>query len=483
MWTEDDLVTLDALTLSRSIHRREVSCVEVMRACLARIAHYNREYNAIIALQPENELLAQAADADAELDRGQSRGWLHGIPQAVKDLSEVRGLPFTQGSPLFRDRVSTTDSPAIARIRDAGALFIGKTNTPEFGLGSQTFNPVHGATRNAYDPARTAGGSSGGAAVALALRMLAVADGSDFAGSLRNPAAFNNVFGFRPTIGRVVDEVTEVFHLRMGVSGPMARTVPDLAALLATMAGPDPRSPYAIHEDPRRFLEPLERDLTGMRVGWLGDFNGHLAMEAGVLNLCEQATHVFTELGASVEPVMPRFDMESLFRHWMTLRHWQIGGSLLPAWNDPAMRAQLKPEAAWEVEQGLKVSAFDVTAAAAVRSAWYRETERLFARYDYLLLPAAQVFPFDVQQRWPERIGARVMDTYHRWMEVVIPVTMAAGPALCVPAGFNDAGLPMGLQVWGRWGDDFGVLQVGRAYERATNWVGRRLPPGLDADR
>ncbi len=470
---------LDALALSSAIHGHKVSCTEVMEATLSRIAVRNGPANAIVALRDGDTLLAEARAADADLARGDSRGWLHGIPIAVKDLADAAGLPTSKGSPLFAGSLPETDDPFVARMRAAGAIFIGKTNTPEFGLGSHTFNPVFGATRNAYDPTRTSGGSSGGAAVALALRMVAVADGSDHAGSLRNPAAFNNVFGFRPTVGRVVDAADELFLPRLAVSGPMARTVADLAALLATQAGPDPRAPLALDDDPEMLRGPLDRDMRGLRFGWLGDFGGHLAMEPGVLDLCASAAAVFEEMGATVETALPAFDMERLFQAWRRLRHWVVGATLHDLWADPARRDQLKPEARWEVEEGLRLTAFEVTAAAAVRSEWFREVARMFDRFDYLLLPAAQLFPFPVETTWPREIAGRTMDTYHRWMEVVIPVTMAAGPAACVPAGFNAAGLPMGLQVWGRYRDDFGVLQAARAHEAATGWVAKRPPPGL----
>lgn len=466
----------DALRLSAAIQAREVSCVEVMTAYLRRIAAQNPGVNAIVALRPESRLLAEAAAADRELARGRSRGWLHGIPQAVKDLAEAEGLAFTQGSPIFRGTVAEKDAPFVARMRAAGAIFIGKTNTPEFGLGSQTHNPVFGPTRNAYDTSRTSGGSSGGAAVALAMRMLPVADGSDHAGSLRNPAAFNNVFGMRPSIGRVVDHVEEVWLPRLSVSGPMGRTVADLAALLATQAGPDPRAPLALDEDPARFGDALERDMRGLRFGWLGDFDGHLATEPGVLETCEAAARVFEDLGAIVEPARPDFDMERLFQAWKRLRHWQVGAALAPLWRDEAKRALMKPEARWEVEEGLKLPAFEVSAASAVRSAWFQAVRRLFERFDFLLLPSAQVWPFPVETLWPREIAGRAMDTYHRWMEVVIPVTMAGGPSISVPAGFGEAGLPMGLQIWGPWRGDFAVLQAARAHERATDWVGRVRP-------
>lgn len=471
----------DALDLSRAIHAREMSCEEVMSAFLEQISQQNPWSNAIVALRPADALLAEASEADRALAAGRSRGWMHGLPQAVKDLAEAKGLRFTQGSPIYRDAIAEKDAPFVAKMRAAGAIIIGKTNTPEFGLGSQTHNPVFGATRNAYDPGRTSGGSSGGAAVALALRMLPVADGSDHAGSLRNPAAFNNVFGMRPGVGRVVDNVDEVWLPRLAVSGPMARTVEDLAALLAIQAGPDPRVPYSIDADPAAFRRPLDRDMSGLRFGWLGDFGGHLATEPGVLETCEAAARVFEDLGAVVEPAAPGFDMERLFQAWMRLRHWQVGATLAPLWRDAGNRALMKPEAVWEVEEGMKLSAFDVTAASAVRSAWFQAVRRLFERFDFLLLPSAQVWPFPVETLWPKAIAGRAMDTYHRWMEVVIPVTMAGCPAISVPAGFGSQGLPMGLQIWGPWRGDFAALQAARAHERATEWVKRAPPPSLRA--
>lgn len=465
-----------ALDLSKAIHGRQVSCVEVMRAYLGRIGAKNGRVNAIVALRPEEALLAEAEAADRALAEGRSLGWLHGVPQAIKDLAEAEGLRFTQGSPIFRDTVAEKDTPFVARMRAAGAIFIGKTNTPEFGLGSQTHNPVFGATRNAYDPSRTSGGSSGGAAVALAMRMLPVADGSDHAGSLRNPAAFNNVFGLRPGIGRVVDNVDEVWLPRLAVSGPMGRTVADVAALLATQAGPDPRAPHSINEDPGRFREGLDRDMRGLRFGWLGNFDGHFATDPGVMETCEAGARVFEDLGATMEHARPDFDMEGLFQAWKQLRHWQIGATLAPLWQDEEKRALMKPEAQWEVEEGMKLSAFEVTAASTVRSAWFHAVRRLFERYDFLLLPSAQIWPFPVETLWPKEIAGRAMDTYHRWMEVVIPVTMSGCPAISAPSGFGPEGLPMGLQIWGPWRGEFAVLQAARAHERATEWVDRVRP-------
>jgi amidase len=474
----DDVSTLDAIDLSQAIHARKISCVAVMEACLDRIERLNPVVNAIVSLRERADCLKEAASLDQELAGGRSRGWMHGFPQAIKDLAAAQGFATTQGSPLFRQQIAEADAIFVARMRAAGSIIIGKTNTPEFGLGSQTFNPVFGITRNAYDQSRTAGGSSGGAAVALALRMLPVADGSDHAGSLRNPAAFNNVLGLRPAYGRVPSATEEVFVPQMGVAGPMARKTRDLAALLAVQSGYDPRVPYSVREEPSAFLGPLVREMKGLRIGWLGDLGGHLPMEQGVLTLCCEALRTFETLGAEVSDAALGFDPELVWRSWIKLRSWQVGAGLLPIYQDPARRDMLKPEARWEVEQGMALSAYEVMQASGVRSQFYQHVRTLFERFDILVLPSAQLFPFAADTHWPQEIAGRRMDTYHRWMETVIPVTMSGCPALNVPAGFNAQGLPMGMQLWGPNQSERLLLEIGQAYETATAWVDRH-PPAL----
>ncbi|MDH5567661.1 MAG: amidase, partial [Myxococcales bacterium] len=294
-----ELVGMSALELSKAIRSKRVSCREVMVAFLDQIERVNPVVNAIVSLQDREALLQQARQRDAELARGEVRGWMHGLPHAVKDLAATRGIRTTWGSPLL-DTVPQADDLFVERLRKSGAIFIGKTNTPEFGLGSQTYNTVFGTTRNAYDPSKTAGGSSGGAAAALALRMLPVADGSDMMGSLRNPAAFNNVIGFRPSHGRVPYAGGELFLDPLSVEGPMGRSVADVAMLLAVMAGPDSRFPPSIEQDPSRFVEPLQRSFAGTRLAWLGNLDGTLPMEPGILELCEAAFPAFRDIGCSV---------------------------------------------------------------------------------------------------------------------------------------------------------------------------------------
>jgi amidase len=474
-----DVVMLDGAELAAAIRAKRVSCVEVMTAYLDHIERVNPRVNAIVALRDRDALLREARERDEQLARGRYLGPLHGFPQAIKDLAPARGIRWTSGSPLFKDRVAQTDAVFVRRMKDAGAIVIGKTNTPEFGLGSHSYNPVFGTTLNAYDQSRAAGGSSGGAAAALALRMLPVADGSDYAGSLRNPAAFNNVLGFRPTFGRVPSAGGELYLSQQGVAGPMARRVEDLAMLLSVMAGPDPGAPLSIPEDPALFARPPEGEVRGLKIAWLGDLGGHLPMEAGVLDLCRQGLKALEELGCVVEEARPDFPPDRLWQSFVVLRQGVIGGGLASLYSDPEKRARMKPEARWEVEQGMRLSAFDVYNASAARSAWYRAVEALFSRYDYLALPSAQVFPFDAGTHWPREVAGRAMDTYHRWMEVVVPVTMAGCPAMAVPAGFDGRGLPMGMQLVGPVRGELSVLRLALAYERATDWVARRPPPLL----
>ncbi|MBZ5526702.1 MAG: amidase [Acidobacteriia bacterium] len=476
-----DLVKLDALDLSKAIHSKQVSCREVMQTFLGHIERFNPRVNAIVSLQPRDSLLKQAEERDAQLARGESLGWMHGFPHAVKDLAATRGIRTSGGSPLV-DGIPTEDEIFVERLRKNGVVLIGKTNVPEFGLGSQSYNPVFGAVGNAYDPTKTSGGSSGGASVSMALRMLPVADGSDMMGSLRNPAAFNNVIGFRPSCGRVpAGPSKEVFLEQLSTDGPMGRSIRDVAALLSVMAGPDPRAPRALDDNPQLFLRPLERDFKGVRIAWLGDLGGHLPFEPGVLDLCKSSFKSFESLGCRVEEARFDFSPQLLWRTWLTLRHWLISNHLGAFYADPAKRAQLKPEAQWEVEGGLRLTAAGVYQALEARSAFYAALIKLFETYEYLLLPSAQVFPFDVNVHWPKSINGVSMDTYHRWMEVVVPGTLSGCPVINVPVGFGPAGLPMGMQIIGRNHADFAVLQLAFAYEQATQWVQRNPPPLLES--
>ena len=467
----DDLCELSATALSRLIAAREVRPSEVREATLARVAAVNGAVKAVVSMPDADRLMDQAWAADAAAPAG----WLHGIPMAVKDLVAVQGIRTTWGSPIFADHVPVADDLLAMRMRRAGAIFIGKTNTPEWGHGSHSFNTVHGVTRNPYDLTRTAGGSSGGAAAALACRMVSVADGSDMMGSLRNPAAFCNVYGFRPSYGLVpADAVGDTFLATMATEGPMARTVEDVARLLEVQAGVNPEVPFGREGEP--FGDRLAVEMRGKRIGWLGDWGGAYGCEPGILDLCEGALRVFEDMGAVVEPVAPPFPAEKLWQAWTTIRAMLNAGDKQAMAADPAKRALIKPESLWEIEQGSRVTAAEFHAASVIRSRWYARVAKLFAEYDALVMPSAQVWPFPVEWRWPERIGEQVMDTYHRWMEVVIPVSLAGLPALNVPVGFGAQGLPMGMQIFGPYGADARVLAMGQQYHLATDWPWRRAP-------
>ena len=473
-----DIPDLSATALCASIHRREVSCTEVLDAFLHQIDRLNPRVNAIVAMADRDALHALAGERDAQLARGQSMGPLHGFPQAPKDIAPVAGMVTTNGSPIFRGQVTQTDSAGNGRLRAAGAVFVGRTNSPEFGLGAHTYNPVYGITRNAFDPSRSAGGSSGGAAVALSLRMLPVADGSDMMGSLRTPAAFNNVFGLRTSPGCVpAGPGDEVFFQSFSVVGPMARSVSDLAMLLSVQAGFDARVPLTRRQDnPSLFAQPLDVDLRGTRIGWLGNLGGHLTMEPGLLELDRQSLAHFEAIGCRVGEASPRFDLARLWQAWIDLRSFTVSGNYAALYQDPARRALLKPEAVWEIERGLALTGPQVFQAAQVRSAWYQELGRLFGEFDFLVMPTTQVFPFNAELHWPDRIAERTMDTYHRWMESVVPATMGGLPTLGAPAGFSATGLPAGIQIIGPPQADLAVLRLGHAYDLASGHARAQSP-------
>jgi len=474
-----DIVNMDARSLSEAIAAKKLSCAEVMTAYLDHIAALNPKVNAIVALQDRDGLMAQARAHDALLAKGQSMGVLHGFPHAVKDLQPVKGIISTSGSPILKDFVPSQDSLTVERMRAAGAIFIGKTNAPEFGLGSHTYNSVYGATHNAYDQGKSAGGSSGGAAVSLALQMLPVADGSDYGGSLRNPAGWNNVVGMRGSIGLVPVAGEDVWQPSMGVVGAMGRSVADLALLLSTQAGYDARAPLSMDGSGARFLGPLESNVKGKRIGWLGDLGGAVPYEPGVLELCRAALKTFESIGCTVETANPKASVEDAWQSFVTLRQYQQGAAFRAYYADPAKRALLKPEAIYEVEGGLKLSAYDVTTASIARTRWSNAFHALFAQYDYLVMPTAQLFAFDINEHWPRAIAGKTMRTYHEWMMGVCMVTLTGCPSLAVPAGFSPSGQAMGIQIIGPVHHDMECLKLGHAYEQASNWTAKRPPPLL----
>lgn len=469
--TQQNICFTDAVTLSRMVQSRQISVREVVTAFLDQIERTNPQVNAIPTLLPE-EAIREAERADQMLARGEPTGPLHGLPLAVKDLVETRGIRTTNGSPIYKDFVPDRDALLVERLKNAGAIIIGKTNVPEFGAGSQTFNKVFGATRNPYDLARTAGGSSGGAAAALACGMAPLADGSDLGGSLRNPASFCNVVGFRPSPGRVPCWPAEMGWFSLAVQGPMARSVRDIAFMLSVLAGPDSRDPLSIDEPGERFLQPLERDWDRVRIAWTPDL-GRYPVEAAVRETCQASLSAFTQLGCEIEEACPDLmDVDEIFQ---TLRAWSFAYSLRDEY--ATKRHLLKDTVVWNIEQGMRLSGMDLAVAEAKRTALYRRVSRFMQDYDYLVLPVSQVAPFPVETEWVREINGKPMETYIDWMATCYAITVTELPAISVPCGFTANGLPVGLQIVGRRRADLSVLQLAHAFEQLTQVA--RVRPSL----
>ena len=465
--SDAEITFISAIELAARIRNKQVSARDVMAAHLAQIERVNPKVNAIVTLVAD-QAMAAALRADETLARSGPIGVLHGLPVAHKDLVDTAGIRTTRGSPFYRDRVPTEDAPIITRIRAAGAITLGKTNTPELGAGSQTFNTIFGATRNPYDVTRTCGGSSGGAAVALACGMVPIADGSDTGGSLRNPAAFCNVVGLRPSPGRVPREGMSWSPL--SVSGPMARTVADLALFLSAIAGPD-GSPLSIAEDGARFRATLGRSFKNARVAWWRDLGG-IPVEPEIRTVVDATRRVFEDIGCSVEVAEPDFTgVDEAFRTLRYVNNYSEYSALVrerPDW--------VKDTIKFEVAEAERLTAVDVGRAWTRQARMYQESRQFFERYDYFILPVTQVVPFDVDTPYPTRIGGVPMMNYIDWMRSCWYVSFMATPAISVPAGFTTGGLPVGLQIVGRHREDWSVLQLAHAFEQATAH-GRRRPP------
>jgi amidase len=466
----NDLCFMTAAELAARIRTRAVSVAEVVRAHLAQIERVNPRVNAVVTLTAERAL-AEARAADELLARGGTVGPLFGLPIAHKDLISTKGIRTTWGSPIYRDHVPDVDALIIERLRGAGAITIGKTNTPEFGAGSQTFNPVFGATLNPYDLSKTCGGSSGGAAVALACGMMPIADGSDMGGSLRNPASFNNVVGLRSAPGRVPVWPAALAWSPFSVQGPMARTVGDVALLLSAMAGPDPRVPIAIAEPGDRFRAPPERDFRGVRVAWSRDLGG-LPVDRRVSAVFAGHRATFSSIGCVPEEGQPDFsDAREIFQVW---RAWTFAARYGPLLAEH--RHQMKDTVLWNVEEGLKLTGPQVAEAELKRTRLYDRVRRFMDTYEFLVLPTTQVPPFDVGTPYIGEIDGQTLPTYIDWMRSCSDITVTGLPAISVPAGFTPEGLPVGLQIVGRHQSELSVLQLAQAFEQATGF-GKRRPP------
>lgn len=463
----DDIVFAPARRLARLLHARKISATEVMRAFIAQIERVNPKVNAIVTFLPEQALKEAKA-----LDRRKGpKPSLAGLPIAYKDLVATKGIRTTMGSLVYKDSVPKEDALLVARLKAAGAITLGKTNTPEFGAGSNTFNAVFGATRNPYDLSKTAGGSSGGAGAAVACGMLPFADGSDLAASLRNPGNYCNVVGFRPTPGRVPAYPAVNAWDTQPVIGPIGRTVEDAAFLLSAMAGPDRRAPVSIAEPGTIFNRSLKRSFKKVRIAWTKDFGG-LPVEPEVTAVLERQRKVFTDLGCIVEEACP--DFTGATEAFETLRAVSFAMRLAPLLE--THRSQLKDTVIWNIEQGLALDGAKIARAERLRTELYQRLRAFLEKYEFLLGPVNQLPPFPVETEYPTEIAGVKLSNYLDWMKSCYYITIASHPAISVPAGFTSGGLPVGLQIVGRYRDDFGVLQLAHAFEAETR-VWKQRPP------
>ncbi len=460
-----DVCQLSAVEMAGLIRQKKLSAREALAAHLKQIEQVNPKVNAIITLVPETAA-ALAKQADEAQAKGAALGPLHGLPIAHKDLVETKGIRTTFGSPLFKDNVPKDDELIIERLKRAGAITLGKTNTPEFGAGSQTFNPIFGATRNPYDLSKTCGGSSGGAAVALRCGMIPIADGSDMGGSLRNPAAYSNIVGFRVSPGRVPNPKASFGWFTLATAGPMARSVSDVALLLSAMAGPDARAPLSLPETGAAFARPLARKFKGVRVAWFKDLGG-LPFEPRVRSVVDAQRKVFENLGCIVEQAEPDFSGADFA--FKTLR----------AWNSAAGHAgrdtsRYKETLRKEIEDGQRITGADIAKAETLQTQVWRRFQAFLDKYEYFILPVTQVAPFAVDLPFPAAVNGQKMGSYIDWMKSCWYISTAGNPAISVPAGFTEEGLPVGIQIVGRHHADFSVLQLAFAFEQATNVAARR---------
>ena len=468
--SSSDICFLRAVDMVDLLRQKKLSSREIMQAHLQQIARLNPHVNAMVTIVPEDKLMAQAAAADEALAKGKWLGALHGLPVAVKDLHETQGIRTTYGSPLHRDFVPDFDCRVVEREKQAGAIVIGKSNVPEFGLGSQTFNPVFGATRNPYDLTKTCGGSTGGGSVALACGMVPLADGSDMGGSLRNPPNFCNIVGIRPSPGRVSSVPTSLGWFTLSVPGPVARNVTDCAYFLSVLAGYDSRLAISIEQSGEQFAKPLDRKFKGVRIAVFRDLG--LPWDSEVRNAVHAQRKVFESLGCIVEDAEPDLrDADECFVGW---RHWSTElafGDLIATHGD-----QLNSYIHWHVEEGRKLAGPYLSRLEAKRTELFQRMHTFMNKYEFFVLPVSQVLPFNVETHYPTEIAGTKMETYIAWMKSAYYISTVGNPAMSVPCAFSQGGLPIGIQLVGRHHDEWGLLQLAYAFEQATN-IGKHRPP------
>jgi amidase len=466
----EDLCFLSATEQSKLIRSQKISVQELISDHLDQIERYNPVLNAIVTLTADSAM-AEAYAADQELEKNTEVGILHGLPVAHKDLFLTKGVRTTFGSLAFEDFVPDVDSLPVERLKKAGGISLGKTNTPEFGAGSQTFNAVFGSTPNPYDLTKTCGGSSGGGAVALASGMISIADGTDLGGSLRNPASFCNLVGIRPSVGRVPSWPESLGWYTMSVPGPMARTVQDVALAMAAMSGPDDRSPISLEAPGEIFLNPLIRSFKGCKIAFSANLGG-LPVEPEVATVVESTRAVFQDLGCEVINDEPNIsEADEIFMLW---RAWRTELRITPLLKEH--RTQFKDTVIWNAEQGLPIMGPQLARAEAKRTELYHRMREFFKKYEFLVLPVSQVAPFSIDLEFPQEINGVKMNTYIDWQKSAYHISALGNPAISVPAGFTSDNLPVGIQIVGRHRDDFGILQLAYAFEQKTQFAQRKPP-------
>ena len=472
-----DLCFTPATELQRLFRSRKTSPLEVMQAVLARVDAVNPTVNACVTVAREQALKAAKAATAALKRKGGKPGPLHGVPVSIKDLTPTKGIRTTWGSKIFEHHVPDEDALVVERLKAAGAIVFAKTNTPEFGAGGNTFNAVFGVTRNPWNTAVTCGGSSGGAAVALATGMGPIAQGSDLGGSLRTPAAFCGVVGFRTTPGLVPMHPTILGWDTLGVSGPMARTVGDVALMLSAIAGPDDRSPLSYDVDTGAFLRAVKTpSVKGWRVAWTPDLNGLIPVDAEVARVAEGATRVFRSLGAKVEAACCDFsEVNDIVLGTRGLTMVANHADKLPQWKE-----QMQKGLVWNIEQGLALTPRDIAKAQTLRTRLWQRVRAFMETRDLLILPTVAVPPFPVEQPYPTEINGKPLDNYTQWFFLTYGITVTGLPVISVPCGFTKSGLPVGLQIVGRRRQEAMVLRAAAAFEIAAPWADN-VPPIVTA--
>jgi amidase len=464
---------LPATALTRLYRARKLSPLEVMHAVLARIDAVNPKVNAYVTVV-RDAALAAARTATHALRRTAGRlPPLHGVPVSIKDVTATKGIRTTWGSVLYEHHVPAADDLVVERLKRAGAIVVGKTNTPEFAAGGNTFNAVFGVTRNPWNPALTSGGSSGGAAVAVAIGAGPLAQGSDLGGSIRVPAAFCGVVGFRPSPGLVPWHPKAMIWDTLGVLGPITRTVADAALMLSVLAGPDPRTPLSYDVDAREFTRAVKApSIAGWRVAWTLDLHGLLPVNADVARAVHDAVRTFRTLGARVEAACPDFSgVHDIVLATRAVTMIALHADKLAQWRD-----RMQPELVRDIEQSLALTPQQIARGEVLRSALWHRVRAFMETRDLLIVPTVAVPPFPVDQRYPTEIDGTPLEHYTQWLYLTYAITLTGLPAISIPCGFTPSGLPIGLQIVGRHRQDAAVLRAAAAFEAAAPWADR-IPP------